>query len=373
MTLGRAPGLQERARNFDMGDMDHTPMERTDLALGSSDAAPAPRLAPGRISPLRVGFVLLDQFTLAAFGGLIDALRLAADHGGRSRQIHASWTVMSLGGADRQSSCGVIAAGNKPLLEPENFDYVAICGGNDYLNERHPPALLDYMRSAFAHRVRLIGVCTGTFAIAQAGLVGSRTVCIHWNVLEAFRAQFPNLAPVTDKLFVDEGDLISCAGSTAAIDLGLYLVTRHCGRGKANQAVRHMMLQGMRPASLPQAHFYADLVGIADARVHQAVHFMEQRLDDPPSIEAVARYVGCSPRQLERAFAATLASSPAAFQRKLRLDYARWLLENSPRSITQIAFDCGFSDAAHFSREFRHMFAASPREFRNARTLARPA
>ncbi len=164
---------------------------------------------------------------------------------------------------------------------------------------------------------------------------------------------------------------LSCAGSTAAIDVGLYLVTRHCGRGKANQAVRHMMLQGMRPASLPQAHFYADLAAIADARVHQAVHFMEQRLDDPPSIDAIARYVGCSPRQLERAFAATLSASPAAFQRRLRLDYACWLLENSPRSITQIAFDCGFSDAAHFSREFRHMFDASPREFRTARAAMR--
>ncbi|MDF2998238.1 MAG: transcriptional regulator, AraC family [Xanthobacteraceae bacterium] len=369
MTLRRLPGLQEQARNFDMDDMERTLVERTDLALGGTPAASVAGTLPARQSPLRVGFVLLDQFTLAAFGGLIDALRLAADHGGRSRQIHASWTVMSLGGADRQSSCGVIASGNKPLLNPTNFDYIAICGGNDYLNEHHPPALIDYMRRAFEHRVRLIGICTGTFAIAQAGLVGTRTVCIHWNVLEAFQSQFPNLAPVMDKLFVDEGDLLSCAGSTAAIDLGLYLVTRHCGSGKANQAVRHMMLQGMRPASLPQAHFYADLAGIADARVHQAVHFMEQRLDDPPSIDAIARYVGCSPRQLERAFAAALSASPAAFQRRLRLDYARWLLENSPRSITQIAFDCGFSDAAHFSREFRHMFDASPREFRNARSM----
>lgn len=349
-----------------MSDMSSAPS----LAPRPDDEPPA---VPGRLSPLRVGFVLLDQFTLAAFGGLIDALRLAADHGGRSRQIHASWTVMSLDGTPRRASCGVVVSDSAPLLDPAQFDYIAVCGGNDYLNEHPPAALLDYLRRAAACRARLIGVCTGTFAIAQAGLAARRTVCIHWNVLEAFQAQFPTLSAVTDKLFVDEGDLLSCAGSTAAIDLGLYLVTRHCGAAKANQAVRHMMLQGMRPPSLPQPHFVADLAKVTDARVHQAVHFMEQRLDDPPSMDAVARYVGCSTRQLERAFAAALGIAPAAFQRQLRTHYACWMLENSPRSITEIAFDCGFSDAAHFSREFRNAFAASPRQYRSARLAARKA
>lgn len=341
-----------------------------DLASPRSGEPPA---VPGRLSPLRVGFVLLDQFTLAAFGGLIDALRLAADHGGRSRQIHASWTVMSLDGTPRRASCGVVISDSAPLLDPVQFDYIAVCGGNDYLNEHQPPALLDYLRRAAAGRVRLIGVCTGTFAIAQAGLATRRTVCIHWNVLEAFQVQFPSLRAVTDKLFVDEGDLLSCAGSTAAIDLGLYLVTRHCGAAKANQAVRHMMLQGMRPPSLPQPHFFADLASVTDARVHQAVHFMEQRLDDPPTMEAIARYVGCSSRQLERTFGATLGIAPAAYQRRLRTHYACWMLENSPRSITEIAFDCGFSDAAHFSREFRTSLGVSPRQYRAEHVTSRKA
>lgn len=344
-----------------MGDMLHEPPPTPDAA-----EIPTSVLQAARTSPLRLGFVLLDQFTLAAFGGLIDALRLAADHGGRSRQIHASWKVMSLEAAPRRASCGVVISDSTRLLDPTQFDYIAVCGGNDYLNEHQPPALLDYIQQAAARRVRLIGVCTGTFAIAQAGVAEGRTLCIHWNVLEAFRAQFPTLNAVTDKLFVDEGDLLSCAGSTAAIDLGLYLVTRHCGSGKANQAVRHMMLQGMRPPTLPQPHFFADLAKVADARVHQAVHFMEQRLDDPPSMDAIARYVGCSSRQLERAFSAALGASPAAYQRQLRKDYACWMLENSPRSITEIAFDCGFSDAAHFSREFRNAFGVSPRQYRAA-------
>lgn len=322
---------------------------------------------------LSVGLVLLDQFTLAAFAGLVDALRLAGDHGGRSRQIHTAWRVMSWDGKPRRCSAGMVIEVDGGLPDdPSCFDYIAVCGGNDYPNNYLPAPLRDWLRLAAARRVRLLGICTGTFAIAHADLIGPRTVCVHWNVLETFRDQFPQTRAVVDRLFIDEGDLITCAGSTAAIDLGLYLVGRHCGRDKAHQAVRHMMLQGMRPAKLPQAHFRTDLSGIRDVRVRQAAHYIEQRIDNPPSVDAIARYAGVGRRQLERAFGQALGVTPMAFQRRLRLEYSSWLLLNNPRSITQTALDCGFSDGAHFSREFRAHFGMSPRQYVQERGRSAP-
>jgi transcriptional regulator GlxA family with amidase domain len=172
------------------------------------------------------------------------------------------------------------------------------------------------------------------------------------------------VSATTDHLFIDEGDLLSCAGSTAAIDLALYLIARHCGQDKARQAARHMILQDIRPARLPQPHFSAILDGVNDPRVHQAIHFMEQRVDTPPSVDAVARYVGVSTRQLERDFQDAIGMSPAHFHRQIRLEYGKWMLLNSSASVTQIACDCGFADTAHFSREFRALFKSSPREVR---------
>lgn len=331
------------------------------LYLGGGTTA-----APGTQPSLQIGFILLDKFTLAAFSGLIDVLRLAADTGGRSRQVHAAWTVMSAGGEPRQSSCGVSVNPNCDLIDPGQFDYIAVCGGNDYLNDNPPAVLLDYLRKASSRGVRLLGICTGTFVIAKAGLVGDRFVCVHWNVLDAFNERFPKLNAAVDRLFIDEGDLITCAGSTAAIDLGLYLVARHCGRDKAQQAMRHMMLQDIRPPAMPQPHFYAKLEGISDMRIRQAAQFIEQRLDTPPPVAAIARYVGVSSRQLERMFHAELGVGPAAFQRRLRLEYGRWLLGNSNRKITDVAIDAGFSDSAHFAREFKTVFGSSPSSFRRS-------
>ncbi|OWT75384.1 MULTISPECIES: GlxA family transcriptional regulator [unclassified Achromobacter] len=333
-----------------------------------TSATKDPQTKPSGKPELSVGILLLDQFTLAAFSGFVDALRLAGDHGGLSRRIHATWRVMSWDGLPRTSSAGLTLAVDGALAaDPAEFDYIAICGGNDYPNMHLPAPLRDWLHLAVERRVRLLGICTATFALAQAGLLGSRSVCVHWNVLDAFRARFPAVRATVDQLFIDEGDLITCAGSTAAIDLALYLVERHCGRDKAQQAVRHMMLQGVRPARMPQAHFYTDVSAIQDLRVRQAAHFIEQRVDDPPSLDAIARYVGVGRRQLERAFQQALGVSPIAFRRDLRLQYGRWLLEQSGLPVTQVALDCGFADGAHFAREFRGRFGVTPRQYKRTR------
>lgn len=336
------------------------PPDRSTSLAGISAGDPSP-VSP----PLRVGIVLLHRFTLTAFAGFLDALRLASDYGGHSRQVLITWQVMSVDGAARRSSAGTLQTELADLQDAGGFDYIAVCGGNSYTDVPISGKLRTWLRDAHAAGVILVGLCTGTFAIAQAGLVGNRAVCVHWNVIDEFRRQFPKIKCSVDNLFIDAGELITCAGSTAVIDLALYLLTRHCGREKAQQALRHMMLHSIRPARLPQAHFYIDLEQVSDVRVHKAVHFIEQRIDDAPSVSSIAAHVGVSARQLERIFKTSLGMAPAALHRMMRLQYGKWLMTNTGSSVTDIALSCGFSDGSHFAREFKLLFGKTPRAFRS--------
>lgn len=315
---------------------------------------------------LRIAFILQNKFTLAAFSGFIDALRLAADDAAKSRQIRVGWEVYSLAGGAVHASCGVAIATLPIPRDAAGFDYVAVCGGNSFDDDRPAPALMSFIRSAHAQGVGLLGICTGSFALARAGLVASRRYCIHWNVLEAFKSRFPRAQISLDRIFADEGDVITCAGSTAAIDLALYLIVRHCGRERAQQVMRHMMLTSMRPASVPQAHFFQMPPDGTDSRVRKALYFMEQQLDQPPNGPAIARYCAISSRQLERLFRANLGQTIGQTFRNMRLNYGRYLLSGGSLSVMEIANITGFADTAHFSREFRRAFGDTPTNYRAA-------
>ncbi len=316
----------------------------------------------GPPAPLSVGFVLLDRFTLNAFSPFIDALRLAADRGGRSRQIHCAWTIM--GRNPVAASCGLKVVPDEPLGAPQRFHYIAVCGGNGYLDARPDPQLTSFLREADARGVKLIGVCTGTFEIARAGLMRGHRACVHWNVYDAFREQFPHLDAVPNQIFLDSGTRITCAGSAGVGDFALHLIARHCGPEKAQQAVRHMMLREVRPSTHPQAHFYSDLDGVRDHLVRRAVQLMEQALNEPLTSPQLAAALGVSLRQFERRFHAALGRPPSAYCRDLRLRYAAWLLEHTELPVGAIAGDCGFSDGAHFARLFRAQYACPPSAFR---------
>lgn len=311
---------------------------------------------------LRVGFVVLDKFTLNAFSSFIDAIRLASDTGGRSRQIACGWEIMGPGPAT--ASCGLQMYPTSGLRDPLEFDYIAVCGGNGYLTREQPKWLTRYLKEAAAAGTGLIGLCTGTFNIARAGLMDGYPVCVHWNVAEAFASEFPHIEAHIDRIFIDAGKRVSCAGSTGSADLAFHLLTRHCGISYARQAMRHMTLTEGRPSETPQPNFRTVFPHLRDARIRSAIAHMEQRLNTPLGIEEVAKRVGLSERQLDRAFKAALGVSPGSFQLQLRIRYGAFLLVHTTDSVTTIAMASGFSDGAHFARQFRSAHGMTPTEYR---------
>ena len=308
---------------------------------------------------LTAGLVLADRFTLAPFALFVDHLRLAGDEADRSRPIRCVWHLMSAAEAPLRASCGVTVARTAPLLDPRTLDYVVVVGGLLHTGRGVDAATLDYLRAAAAAGTKLIGLCTGSFVLARAGLMQGRPVCVSWLHHNDFVREFPGHPVVADRLFLVDGDRITCAGGAGAADLATFLVERHLGHAAAQKSRQVMQLDEARTGEMAQPH---PPVGgdVADEFVRRALLLMEQNLSRPLPIAQIAARLALSPRQIERRFQTALRQQPAEAYRALRLRYARWLLDTTTRSVTEIALEAGFSDCAHFSRQFKAMHGVAP-------------
>jgi transcriptional regulator GlxA family with amidase domain len=318
------------------------------------------RMADKAAQPLiSVGFVLANNFTLSALSLFIDALRLAADEGDLSRPIRCRWTVMAAKPEPVRASCGLMVNRTSGLEDPRQFQYIVVVGGLLHAGRQVDNETERYLREAARLGVPLIGVCTGSFILARAGLMEGYRCCVSWYHYRDFLEEFPDHHPVADRLFMVDRDRITCSGGSGVADLAAFLIERHLGRAVAQKSLHVLLLHRARLGSdaQPRPPMEGDS---ADERVGRALLLMEQNMTNPLPIATIATRLNLSTRQLERLFHAALGERPAIIYRRLRLRYARWLLENTERTITDIAIETGFSDSAHFSRQFKDFFAATP-------------
>jgi transcriptional regulator GlxA family with amidase domain len=313
---------------------------------------------------LRVGFILWPDFTMLALAGFVDSLRLAADVGDRSNQIHCSWTVMSVDATPLRSSCGLAITPDSLLRNPRHFDYVVVVGGLIRSFPHVNPELRDYLRAAARAGIPLVGVCTGGIALAECGLMKNRQCCVARYHHSDLVSRAPDTIPVSNRLFIDDGDRISCAGGAASIDLATYLVERHCGSDRAIKLVHAMILDEARAPAHAQRRLGIDDFKVTDVRLGRALIAMEHQLNEPLSMNRLAKLLRMSRRQLQRLFVSTFGRSPTQVFRLMRVQHGRWLLENSTLSLMKIAFECGFCDSSHFIRSFVEETECTPGEYR---------
>ena len=312
---------------------------------------------------LSVGILLCPQFPILSLAGLIDALRHAADVGDQSRPLRCRWTVVGRGGTMVTSSSGLEVAVQSDLSDPARFDYLVVIGGLLSHLDRLPSDGIDALRQAARLGARLVGLCTGSFVLAQAGLMKGHVACVHAYHEADWRRLFPDLPYACNRDFIIDGDRITCAGGISVIELATALIERHCGADRATKVIHQMTVA--RNAGSPMDRRKAlGYLSVENAKVREAVKLMEQNMSTPIGMTGIAGALGLGVRQLERIFQAETGMSPAAFYRTARLRYARWLITSSALSISEAACECGFSDAAHLTRHFQRQFGVTPGKLR---------
>lgn len=317
------------------------------------------------VGRLKIGFILARSFTLSAFSLFVDTLRLASDEADRSGRRHADWQVLSSRGTLINSSCGVQVAPTSGLIDPTQFDYLVVVGGLLNCEDPMDNATISYLKTAADKKVKLIGVCTGSFILAGAGLMDRHETCVSWLHHQAFRERFPDLPVRADRIYNLDRSRGSCAGGSSAADLEAHLVRKHIGSSAERNALEvlqidkarsHLDIQPRRPLA----------TDYEDNRLRAVLLMMEQNVEDMLPIDDMATAVGLSRRQLERLFVDKAANTPSAVYRLIRLERARHLLERTKAPLIDVALAVGFVNSSHFSRVFKSAYGLSAIEWRNA-------
>lgn len=313
---------------------------------------------------LKIGFILARSFTLSAFALFVDTLRLASDEADKSGRVLADWQVL---GSTRHlitSSCGVQVAPTSDFIDPSEFNYIVVVGG--LLNSETPVDhhTVEYLKKAAARKVTLIGVCTGTFILADAGLMKNHQSCVSWLHHDVFRDRFPGHEVRADRIFNLDRNRGSCAGGSSAADMAAFIVRRHISKAAERNALEVLQIDKARTALHIQPRRPLSIES-NDPRLKAALIIMERNIEQTVSIDKLAASVGLSRRQLERLFVEKANSSPAIIYRRMRLERAKHLVMETTAPLIEIAMEVGFENASHFAKAFRKAFGQSPTKLRD--------
>ncbi|MGC9270913.1 GlxA family transcriptional regulator [Acidiphilium sp.] len=315
------------------------------------------------------GFLTLPDYSMIAVASAIEALRMANRCAGRP--IY-SWTIHALNDTPVPASNGMAISPTRKLgraTPPDPLpDLVFVCGGVDVRSVVGQPHLAALRRLA-REGVALGALCTGTFALAEAGLLDGYRCAVHWEDAAAMREAFPAIELVNE-LFVLDRNRLTCTGGIGPLDMMLHLIEAKLGRVIAEHVAVTFILDRIRPSGERQPIAAGDRVTPDQPVLARAMTMIESRLDEPALPTAIAAELGLSLRQLQRLFRAHLNETPAGFIKSLRLHRAQSMLQARDLPVTAVAMACGFGSSAYFASAYRAHFGYSPRAERQLRAIA---
>ena len=231
--------------------------------------------------------------------------------------------------------------------------------------ERAAPATLtEALRAAHARGAKLVGLCLGAFVLADAGLLDGRRATTHWGWSELFARRFPQVKLDPDVLYVDEDDVMTSAGTVAALDGCLHLLRRRLGADVANRVARRLVMPPHRQGGQAQYVEQPLPVRPRDDKLAEVLDWARARLDQPLSLDTLARTALMSRRTFTRRFRDTAGTSVSQWLTAERVALAQRLLETTDLPVENVADKAGFGSALSLRQHFRVQFGTTPADYR---------
>jgi transcriptional regulator GlxA family with amidase domain len=243
-------------------------------------------------------------------------------------------------------------------------ELLLVAGGPRFPEYRPDPAFLAWLHAQARGSNRYGAVCNGVFLLGHAGLLADREITTHWDHAERLATQFPGATVRPDKIFVRDGNLFTCGGVTAGIDLCLALIAEDWGHELAMKVAKRLIVYIRRDGGQSQYSPYLAVGPDQDSLVARVLKHVTDHISDALTIEEIADAVGVSRRTFSRAFAKHAHVTPSVFVDQVRIDVARKLLEETDVPLKTVAFRCGFHNATQMRMIFARQLGTTPKLYR---------
>lgn len=308
----------------------------------------------------RIGYLVTEGFQLLTLG-----TQTVFEYANRvSGADFYTLGLYSASGGLVPSSLG-FAVATQPLSSAVATDSWVVAGINNPLLTAEDPAVTTFLKGEAAKARRIVGLCTGGFMLARAGLLEGRRVTTHWAYTRQLQANYPGVQVEQDRIFVVDGPIWTSAGMTAGFDLALGIVEQDLGAEVARSVAHKLVMHQRRAGGQSQHSEMLELAPKSD-RIQNALSYARQHLHKALSVEELAEVAHLSPRQFSRVFSAETGQSPAKAIEQLRLEAARLMIEQSRHSLDVIARETGFRDRRHLREVFIRGFGIPPQAIRRA-------
>jgi transcriptional regulator GlxA family with amidase domain len=305
--------------------------------------------------PITIDFLVFDQFSNHCMANCLEPFRAANT---LAAQEVYQWNIVTIDGEPVKSSSDLRLMPDHAVNVTARADFLFVIASYDF-RERDTAQARRALRSAATRYNTIVGLDAGPWLMASAGLLDKHRCTVHWDIIDEFSEEFPNL-DVERERFIWDGVVATCGGAMAAFDLSLDLIQQQNGATLAlDVAAIFMSMSAPTPRFSPNPMCRMPLV-------QDAVDLMQANIEHVLTIPEIAQQLGATSKQLNRAFLRDIAQSPNDTYRNLRLSFARHLLHTTNQSIQEVLLRTGYQNQSAFTRAFKSRFGKSPMTYRLA-------
>lgn len=309
-----------------------------------------------------VAMVLFPDFLLLDMAGPMEVFSIANRYLGADQRYELT-TIGTEHGLLRASNGVSVQADLHIDQANKSYDLLLVPGGPGAYDEKHPP-LIGWLQGAVARAGRYGSICTGAFVLGHAGLLDGYRVTTHWHYTERLIKGFPKAMVETDRIYLQDRNLITSGGVTAGIDLALSVVAQDHGKKVAQDVAKVLLVVMKRQGGQAQFSPLTAAVAPQETPVTRVQNYVLEHLDEAFSIERMAGLATMSPRHFARVFAREVNMTPMEFLQSARIDCARNLLETTDLPLKTVAFKSGFGSVRHMRFLFSEKLGLTPTQYR---------